>query len=93
MKIGQVVRSLAGRDQGRYYVVMGQEDDKLLLVDGYIRRTEFPKRKNPKHVQKTNHRIQEIAAKTKADKVLTNKEINRALSELGCLGDKDENGI
>ena len=59
IKIGQVVRSLAGRDQGRYYVVMGQEDDKLLLVDGYIRRTEFPK-KEPKHVQKTNHRIQEI---------------------------------
>lgn len=86
IKIGQVVRSIAGRDQGRYYVVVGKEGDTLLLVDGYIRRIEFPKKKNPKHVQKTNYRALEIVTKIKAGNELTNREINRALNEMGFLG-------
>ena len=87
IEIGQIVRSKAGRDLGNYYVVIGQENDKLLLVDGYTRRIESPKKKNIKHIQKTNYKITEIALKIRAGDKPTNKEICRALSNLSCIGD------
>ena len=46
-----VVLSLAGHDQGKFFLVTGAEEGRLLLCDGRNRRLENPKRKSPKHVR------------------------------------------
>ena len=40
-----IVRSLAGRDKGELFCVVGTEGAYLLLCDGKRRRAERPKRK------------------------------------------------
>jgi len=48
---GQLVSSRAGRDRGRYYLVIGVVDERTVLVaDGQVRRVANPKRKNPRHL-------------------------------------------
>ncbi len=44
-----IVFSLAGHDKGRAYIVLGQEGDRLVLVDGKLRKLDKPKKKNLRH--------------------------------------------
>ena len=49
---GQLVRSLAGRDKGKHYLVLREIDHKyVLLVDGSGRPLDRPKKKNKAHLQ------------------------------------------
>lgn len=49
---GQVVRSLAGRDKDRYFLVFEVVDKTyVLLVDGKLRKLAKPKKKKIQHVQ------------------------------------------
>lgn len=54
---GNVVISKAGRDKGYLLAVIGEEKGNILVVDGKERPLERPKKKNPKHLQKTNFKI------------------------------------
>ncbi len=45
-----IVRSDAGRDQGKIFIVLAVEGEYLLLADGKGRRVEAPKRKKRRHV-------------------------------------------
>ena len=54
IQIGLVVYSRAGRDQGEFLAVVGQEGECLLLCNGKDRPLERPKKKNRKHVGLTN---------------------------------------
>ena len=56
-KTGYVVISKAGRDKGYFMAVVGIEKDFLIVADGKERPLERPKRKNPKHLQKTNYKV------------------------------------
>lgn len=75
---GSVVKSLAGRDQGGYYVAVEAEDRFVFIADGKERKLEKPKRKNVKHISPVGKRI-EIAG-------LTNKKLKRLISELSTQG-------
>ncbi len=49
---GQLVRSLAGRDKGKHYLVLREMDHKyVFLVDGRSRPLDRPKKKNKAHLQ------------------------------------------
>ena len=50
---GQVVRSLAGHDKGRYYAIVGFSEGLPLIADGKVRKCQGPKRKNPRHLAPT----------------------------------------
>ena len=50
MKNGTVVKSLQGHDKGSYYLVVGVEDDMLLLADGKTKLLKSPKKKKIKHI-------------------------------------------
>ena len=50
-QLGGAAQSIAGRDKGRFYLILGIEGDALLLADGKYRPTARPKRKNGKHVR------------------------------------------
>jgi large subunit ribosomal protein L14e len=52
--VGSIVRSKAGRDSGRLFLVIAQPDPQhVLLVDGDLRRVEKPKRKKRRHLEPT----------------------------------------
>ena len=51
-KIGDLVHSLAGRDSGEYYLVVGITEKRTILVaNGLNRPLKRPKKKNPRHLQ------------------------------------------
>ena len=54
---GQVVRSKAGHDRGRYHIVLSDDEEYALIVDGRGRTLQSPKRKKIKHLQRTNEVI------------------------------------
>lgn len=81
IKIGQVVRSKTGRDAGKYFVVIGKENQYVFLADGDMRRVEAPKKKNIKHIQVTGCCLPMTFLET-ADKSLSNGDIRRGLSEI-----------
>ncbi len=57
--IGQLVTSLAGRDKTILFAVVKTEGDFVYLADGRNRKTETPKKKKAKHIQKTTCIIDE----------------------------------
>ncbi|MDO5014736.1 MAG: KOW domain-containing RNA-binding protein [Clostridia bacterium] len=54
MEIGTLVYSIAGHDKGQYFIVTQIDQDFCFLVNGKQRKLSNPKKKNPKHVRKTN---------------------------------------
>lgn len=50
MQIGDIVRSLQGRDAGQIYLVVGVTTERILLADGERRTPRRPKAKNPRHI-------------------------------------------
>ena len=61
-RIGQVVRSIAGRDNGKAFIVVRTEGDYVYIADGETRRLEAPKKKKLKHIQGSYNVAEEIAA-------------------------------
>jgi ribosomal protein L14E/L6E/L27E len=54
LTVGRVVRSKAGRDSGRMFLVVGVADDEhLLLADVDLRKVEKPKKKKLRHLEAT----------------------------------------
>ncbi len=64
-RIGQIVRSKAGRDNGKAFIVVGVEDNYVYLADGRTRKLESPKRKKLKHIQGSYSITEEIAVHIK----------------------------
>ena len=61
--VGAVVKSCAGRDRKRVFIVTGiteaAEGARLTVVNGELRRTSKPKTKNPRHVKLIAHLTEE----------------------------------
>lgn len=79
--LGSVVRSKAGRDKGEYFIVTALEGEYAYLVNGEFRKTDKPKKKKLKHLQKTNHVSEFIAEKLHNVGKVTNSEVRKALAE------------
>ena len=79
LKVGQVVKSLAGHDKGDYAVIAGFENDKVLVCDGKHRLIEKPKRKNPKHLEATEMFLLK-------DSMATNRKLRKTLNKLANPG-------
>lgn len=60
LEIGQVVRSRAGRDKDKHYIVIGFEGERVLVADGRARTVKQPKKKNLRHLQPYRFVIEEI---------------------------------
>ena len=72
-----IVRSDAGRDQGKLFVVLAVY---LLLADGKGRKAESPKRKKRKHVLFVAEDDSRLADKIKRSEKITNSELRRTLA-------------
>ena len=49
--IGELATSKVGHDKGRLYLIIGEEDDSVLVCDGRLRGVTNPKKKKKKHIQ------------------------------------------
>lgn len=94
MILGQVVRSIAGRDKGKFLVVMNVlPDDMLSLADGDLRRVEKSKTKKAKHVAKTNFIVEEINTKLSKGLKVSNAEVRRGLEHFrrdSLIGEQED---
>ena len=80
--ISDVVKTTAGRDQGKLFYVIGTDPVYLLLANGKDRTLEQPKRKKRRHIQKVLRSETRVAEKLRlGDKVL-NSELRRDLAYL-----------
>lgn len=78
--IGQVVKSKAGRDKGRIFLVLDIIDDQhILIVDGDLRKLDNPKRKKIKHLIVYNTVLPEVKYKCDNNIKMNNAFIRKLL--------------
>ncbi|MCE7700011.1 MAG: KOW domain-containing RNA-binding protein [Methanobacterium paludis] len=83
---GQIVYSKAGRDKGRYYIVVGMPwNEYVLISDGDIRTVEKPKKKKIKHLVIHDLIASDIREKLENNNRITNSEIRNSLKLLGLF--------
>ena len=83
LELGQLAKSIAGRDKGRFMVIIDIIDENYVyVVDGDLRRVENPKKKKIKHLQMLNKRADLIAEKLAKKRKINNEDIKEALNEL-----------
>ena len=75
MEVGTVVCSSAGSDKDNLFVVVKNDGSKIYISDGKRRKLASPKAKNPKHLLKTDHRLN-------LETVTTDKALRKALATL-----------
>ena len=75
-----IVKSDAGRDTGKLFVVLATEGEFLLLADGKTRKVESPKRKKRKHVLFVAADETRLSEKMKHDERITNMEVRKTLA-------------
>ncbi len=81
IETGRIVRSKAGRDEGRYFVVIALDGEEFALVaDGGLRGLEKPKRKRLKHLFVTEETISGLQSRLEAGETVENHEIRKWLS-------------
>ncbi|MEW6032583.1 MAG: KOW domain-containing RNA-binding protein [Bacillota bacterium] len=83
LRVGQLVRSRAGRDAGRYFLVVGVKGQgEVMVADGRLRRVARPKKKNIKHLEVLPARIKEAEVRFAAQSVVTDGIVAQAIEEL-----------
>ncbi|MEG0074992.1 MAG: KOW domain-containing RNA-binding protein [Eubacterium sp.] len=89
-KVGQVVRSTAGRDKGQFMIVCDILDQNYVAIcDGKQRKISNPKKKKVKHLAKTNHIVTILHEKIINGDKINNAEIRNYLRKY----DNTEAGI
>lgn len=72
--LGQVVKSKAGRDKGKIFVIIDVLDDKyVLIVDGDMRKLDKPKKKKIRHLIVYNTVLEELR-----EKIIKGEKFNNA---------------
>lgn len=83
LELGQLVRSMAGRDRGRVFVVVEKVGDGYCRVaDGRLRRMDHPKLKNCKHLQAYRMVNQSIARAFRTGRRPDDSELVAAIKEV-----------
>lgn len=78
--IGQVVKSRAGRDKGKVFLVLDIIDSQnVLIVDGSLRKLDNPKQKKLKHLIVYNTVLSELQYKLDNKIKINNSYIRKLL--------------
>lgn len=89
LKVGQIVRPLAGRDKGQVMVVYEILDQNYVTIcDGKLRKVSNPKKKKVRHLAKTNQIVTILHEKLKNGDKVNNAEIRKCLESF--LGEIDD---
>ena len=80
LKIGQLVKSKAGRDKGRVFLICRVLDDQFVLVcDGDLRKLNNPKKKKVKHLMVYKTVLTEFAERLQCNENLDDAYIRKLL--------------
>jgi len=81
ISLGSIVRSTAGRDKDKYFIVVALENAEgyYRIADGETRRLEKPKLKKVKHLKSTGMVSEKLAEKFKEGRHVHDAEIRSAL--------------
>jgi len=82
-QIGRVVYSKKGRDAGRYFIVVAEDEGYAIICDGQIRKLANPKKKKLKHLEPKPFVLDAIREKLLAHNKVFDSEIRNALESLG----------
>lgn len=74
IKAGQIVKSVAGHDKNKFYVIVSAQENSVAIADGKARRLDKPKRKNILHVRPTNT-VLDLSVLT------TDKKLRKAIAD------------
>lgn len=81
-RIGQIVKVLRGREQGKYAVIVRIEDERFVwIADGDKRKFDQPKKKNLLHLALQDHVSSEVANSLMETGRVTNGKLRYALSK------------
>ena len=81
LNVGNIVFSKAGRDSGRYYVVMVIEDNYAYICDGDMHKSDKPKKKKLKHLVDSGRTSEYVKTKISEGIKVTNTELRREIAE------------
>lgn len=80
LKIGQIVKSKAGRDKDRVFIVCEILDEQFVFVcDGDLRKLNAPKKKKVKHLMIYNTVLTEFAEKLQRNENLDDAYVRRLI--------------
>lgn len=92
MEIGDVVRSLRGRDRGRCFLVVGDKLGRVLVADGDLRCVARPKAKNLRHVAAVGRLREPELERLRHGPIPGDDEVRKWLQDLQEGGDADAEG-
>lgn len=82
LNLGQVVRSLAGRDKGHLFLVIERVDNRHVIIsDGKYRKVDKGKRKKIKHLKKTNYIVYGLQKSLEENGFISDTVIRRYLKD------------
>ncbi|MDW7667255.1 MAG: KOW domain-containing RNA-binding protein [Bacillota bacterium] len=80
LQIGQLVKSKAGRDKGKLFIIKEIINDKYVyIVDGELRKISNPKKKKVKHLIIYKRIFKEFQEQTKNSIKLTNVFVKKLI--------------
>lgn len=80
LRIGQIVKSKAGRDKDKIFIVCEILDEQFIYVcDGDLRKLNSPKKKKVKHLMIYNTVLTEFADKLQSNENLDDAYVRRLL--------------
>jgi len=81
LKIGQIVKSKAGRDKDRVFIICSILDEQFVFVcDGDLRKLNSPKKKKVKHLMIYNTVLTEFADKLQGNENLDDAYVRKVLN-------------
>lgn len=81
LKLGQLVKATAGRDEAQYFFIVGfPKTGYILLANGKQRKIAQPKLKKIKHIKKLNIVDEEIHEKLVSSKEITDNLLRKKLA-------------
>lgn len=89
IKKGQLVKSRAGRDKDKSYLILAWDHEFVYVVDGDSRRLQNPKKKNIRHLWYTDKVASFVNIKLENGTKVTNADIREALRDLDAKVDME----
>lgn len=78
--IGSLVKSRAGRDKGRFFVILSiQDENYVYIADGDLRKIERPKKKKLKHLDVSKRVLDEFLLKINNNQPNLNSELRKVI--------------
>lgn len=82
--LGQIVHSKAGRDKGKYFIVIGIVDDNYVLVaDGKLRKINNPKKKKVMHLVFHDRIADDIKSMIMENRRIADADLRKCLHSMG----------